>query len=131
MNALSEPILSAWIVVPMAAVTLLLLAGHLTALQTAAMPRSRRRIRTINGLLMMLVTPLIAYVFCVATTNEPKTFVLGWTAVVWLLASIIFVAVVDAMNTLRLAREERAELRGRLVALRRALDGEARRHGGT
>lgn len=120
-NSLSEPILSAWVVMPMAAVTLLLLAGHLTAMQAVQMPRSRRRIRTINGLLMMVVTPLIAYVFCIATTDEPKVFVLGWTAVVWMLAAIIFVAVLDALNTMRLARGERAALRRRIVEIRREL----------
>ena len=42
----STPLAPAWLVLPMAAVVMLLLAGHCQAIQRVPMPDSRKRIRT-------------------------------------------------------------------------------------
>lgn len=114
----SGPLVTPWLVVPMAVMTLLLLAAHLTAIQRSGMPESRRRIRTANGLLMMLVTPLAAYAFSLVTPADPRTFVLSFSIVVLLLGLILSLAVLDAINNLRLGRQARRELEVELRRLR-------------
>lgn len=118
MIGMNEPILSPWFVIPLAAATLLFLAGHLKAMQIAEMPESRRRIRTVNGLLMMFVTPLVAYLFGIVTADDERMFLLSGTAVVSLLFMIILLALLDALNTVRIARREQRELRRRLAEAR-------------
>ncbi len=50
-----------WVVLPLAGLTLLVTAAHVLALQTSDLPSRRRRLRTAAGVLMMLVTGLLAY----------------------------------------------------------------------
>ena len=110
-NPMTSTILPVWVVAPMAVVTMLLLAGHLTGLRTAAMPESRRRIRTANGVLMMFVVPLIAYLFGVATPAKPAPFVIGWTTVTAMLGMVLLLALLDMLNTARLHRAELRRIR--------------------
>ncbi len=120
----ATPLLPWWVVFPLAGVTLLVIAGHVAAIRRAAgVPSSRRRIRTVNGVLMMATVPLIAYAFGVATSADARTFTLVWMLIIGLLGIIIVVAWVDVMNTMRLhqasrraTRERLAELRGQLAA---------------
>lgn len=108
----------AWIIIPFAAVTLLVLAGHVLALGGADMPASRRRIRLANGLVMMFATPLTAYAFCIAAPEEPRVFTIVWTLVAGLLFLVVMLAGLDLLNTWRLLASERRRLRAELKAAR-------------
>lgn len=112
------PILPAWFVLPLGIATLVLIAGHLTAMQRAEMPASRKRIRTANGMVMLFTTPLIAYAFGIATSSDAQTFVLVWAGVTVLVSVILLLAVVDVFNNVRLHRQRLRRLRGE--ALREA-----------
>lgn len=104
-------ILPVWFVAPMAAVTMLILATHLTLLHQARMPESRRRIRIANGVLMLFAAPLIAYVFGVATPAKPAAFVVAWTSVAVMLLMMLLLALLDMLNTARLHRAELRRIR--------------------
>jgi len=107
----STPILPVWFVAPMAVVTMLILATHVTSVQSSDMPRSRQRIRVANGILMMFLTPLVAFVFGFATTDEPGLFVMGWTSVSAMLVMVLMLAGLDMLNTARLHRQELRRIR--------------------
>lgn len=113
MNEFAGPILPAWLTVPLAGLTLLVLAVHVLLLHRSAIEPRRRRIRIANGLLMMVTTPLIAYGFSIATPS-PQTagnFVLAWTAIPALLFIIIMLGLFDVLNTLVVHRREFKKLR--------------------
>ena len=123
MNGLSSaPILPAWLVLPAACVTLLVLAGYASSLQSGDVPPKRRRIRTANTLLMMFTTPVMAYAFGIVAPSDKRLFLLAWLAVTGLLAIIIMLAMMDATYSLRLHREHRR-------AVRQALRGSLRAAG--
>lgn len=128
---LAESIVPAWLALPLAAVLLFVLAVHLHALARSAMPASRKRIRIVNGLLMMLATPAAAYAFGVASTEDQRRFVLAWVLVGGLLLMVIFLALLDILNTSRLHLRERAELRRDLASARAALSEEMTKRQGT
>jgi hypothetical protein len=107
----NTPLLPPWIGLPVAAVVLIVIAAHLLALQNSAAPPSRKRIRTANGLLMMLVTTLLAYAFSIVTPTQPSLFVLAWLAIIGLLTIVIGVALIDVLNTYKLHREHRRDIR--------------------
>lgn len=109
----------AWLALSVGAVTLLVIAGHVLAVNLSAMPARRRRIRLTAGILMMLVTPLLAYGLGIATPSRPRMYVLVWVLVAALLFMIILLALLDVMNTLRMHREQLRALRER-IALARA-----------
>ncbi|MFO0861525.1 MAG: hypothetical protein U0570_13300 [Phycisphaerales bacterium] len=109
MNA-SVPLLPAWIVLPVATVVLMVVAVHLLVLLRSEMPASRRRIRTVNGWLMLFLVPIAACAFGIVTPQNPRTFVLVWIAVVSLLLLMVLLAVLDMANTTRLYSRERREL---------------------
>jgi len=108
MNA--SPLLPAWVVLPVAAFMLLVVAIHLMLLLKSDMPASRRRIRTLNGWLMLFLVPIGAAAFGVVSPSDPKLFVLIWTIVILMLVLLIALAVLDMVNTTRLHRRERDKL---------------------
>lgn len=136
------PILSPWIVLPMAAVTLLVTAAHVVALQMAdpPLPARRRRIRTAAGVLMMFVTTFLAYALGVLDAlpspgSDPqgsRIFLLTWLSIASLLLIVVFLAVLDlgvtareaALHRLRLRHELRQRLANDLLATRAAGAGE-------
>ena len=68
MNMLGhDPALPLWAVVPPAAVVMLLLAGHIMAIADAQIEPRRRRIRSANGILMMLTTALLAHALAIVS----------------------------------------------------------------
>ncbi len=117
----SGPLLSPWFAFPLAAFTMLVIAAHATALSNTQMPESRRTIRKINGMLMLIAVPLIAYAFSGVGSERPREYVLVWTASAALLAIIVFIALVDILNTARLHRAESRELRARIRKARAQL----------
>lgn len=114
-----------WAVAPLAAVTMLVLAVHLGTLPRVEMPESRRRLRTVNGWLMLLVVPLAAYGFGVADPSvNGRVFVMVWMMVAGLLVLVIGLAAADVINTWRLHRKEVREIREHLTEAKR-LVGES------
>lgn len=128
-------LLPAWAVVPIAAAAIVVLAAHVLAIQQSPMPPRRRRIRTANGLLMMLVSSLLAYALGVApaignpTTNPEaaRNFLVVWSAIMALLSLVIALAALDVAHTARLALTDRRRLRDEFRADVRATRSE-RRH---
>ena len=116
------PLLPLWVAVPAAVLSLLAVGGHLSALRTAEIPESRRRIRTVNGWLMAALIPVAVYAFSVVTPSERNRFVFVFAVVVALLTIVVVLAGVDAMNNLRLYRSERDELQAEIKQLRSEAD---------
>ncbi len=111
----SGPVAPAWLVVPMAILTMLVIAAHVLVLPKVEMPDSRRRIRTANGMLMLFTTPIFAYALAIANpAKDQRAFVLSWMMVAGLLVIILLVAMFDMANTFRLHRLRLRQLRGRL-----------------
>ena len=69
---------------------------------------SRKRIRIANGILMMCGVVSLAYAVGVATPDRPREFTLSWTLVLSLMAIIVGVACIDALNSLRLHASDTA-----------------------
>jgi hypothetical protein len=121
---LASAILPSWLVLPMAAVVLLVLAAHVNSLQTPEVPSSRRRIRSASGVLMMFVTALLAYAFGIVSPRvNPRMFVIAWTSISALLMMVVMLAGLDMVNTLRLHREAKRDLRQHLRDVREHADG--------
>lgn len=125
-NLPATPLAPTWLVLPLAAVTLLLLAGYISSLQSGGVPPKRRRIRTANTLLMMLATPLIAYAFGIVAPANARMFLLTWLAITGLLAIMILLAGLDALYSMRLHREQRRTVR---QAMRASMSGTGRPDG--
>lgn len=123
-----QAVLPFWLVGPLALVTMVVIAGHLTAMRSAreVIPASRYRLRTVNGAMMLTVTPLLAFAFGVIPPAEAKLFVLVWFVCVGLLSVVVCLALVDAANNVRLVLVARARLRDEQAAELSALIGEGR-----
>lgn len=104
------PLAPPWIIVPFAAIALLVLAAHVLLLQHADIAPSRRRIRIANGLVMMFATPIITFAFSFADPAEPRVFTIAWMLVSGLLLIILSLASADVINTWRLWFRERRRL---------------------
>lgn len=119
MLVLAQGMLPAWLVLPICGLVMVVLAVHVVDLQrTAAIPSTRRKLRTACGMLMLFTSALLAYALCVqpepsgsgVSGSDGRAFVLVWTAIVALLAVIVTLAAFDAVHTLILARNERRRL---------------------
>ena len=100
-----------WIGVPMGALMMLMVAGHALSLRSAKIPASRRRIRQANaGLIVVLVPLLTAGTSLINASAQPMLWVQVWIAAMLLLMAVIGFAVLDMVNTARLARSRRDEL---------------------
>lgn len=113
-------ILPAWLVLPVAGVLMLLVAWHAVALELSAEPASRKRIRVVNGWVMLIGIPVVASGFSlVDPEGRPRAFVMIWAVGIGLLLISVTLAAVDMVNTWRLAKSDREELqRGLREALR-------------
>jgi hypothetical protein len=105
----ANPYLPWWLVVPAAALVMLMVAAHVLSIQHSDVPASRRRIRTANGLLMLVVVPLFAYAVTVPHKQSPQAFALVWVAVMALIGMIIMLALLDILNNVRLQAHQRAD----------------------
>jgi len=107
------PIAPLWLVLPLAGIALIIQAGYLIALgelPKGKIPPSRKRIRTASSWLSMFAIPLSAYGFGFAASQDPRVFAIVWMVVIALIAGILMLAGLDAVNTLRLHRNEVKEL---------------------
>jgi len=119
----SSPILPPALVLPVSAIAMLVIATHILSLQRTPMPQSRRRIRTVNGVLMLFLTAILAYAISImnhaqaggtASARETREFVIVWMIVMGLLPTVLLLAVFDVMNTVRIHGEARRALRTRM-----------------
>ncbi|MFG0305121.1 MAG: hypothetical protein ACF8Q5_02765 [Phycisphaerales bacterium JB040] len=115
---MGEPIAPLWLVVPLAGIAMVTIAGYIIALREAPddrMPPLRRRIRTATAWLSLTVVPLTAHGFAIATTNELRVFLLVWLLATFLLALILILALIDlwilAVERRRLLKAQRDEVR--------------------
>lgn len=114
-----------WLVLPLAGVALLATAAHIVALREApagALPESRRRIRIATGWVIMVTIPLTAYAFGIATPSDAGVYLTVWMTVVALLGAILMLALLDAVNTMRLHRAAVRRLRAEYRRLREGDD---------
>lgn len=116
--AMGVPIAPSWLALTLGMITLVVVAGHLIALRRAEMPESRRRIRTVSGVVILMTTPLAAYAFGIVTPSEAKAFTLAWSAVMGLLGLILILALLDMANNARIYHRQRREVR---ASLRRSM----------
>jgi hypothetical protein len=122
-NPPNSPLVPTWLAVGSASVTMVALALHMNSLRSAEIPESRRRIRTVNGWLMLIAVPLLAYAFGIAAPAKTRLFVLVWAASVGLIGIIVTLAVLDMVNNWRLYHAARRRLRAS------ALGSNRREHG--
>ena len=103
--------------VPMSVLVLALLWAHLMTLgQQTEMDATRQRIRQANGVVMMLlVVMMTAGLSLLSWRANPSLWIMVWASCVVLLLTMIAMATLDAMNTARMARERREELRAWLL----------------
>ncbi len=106
----NAPLLPAWVVLPVAAFMLLVVAIHLMVLLKSEMPASRKRIRTLNGWIMLFLVPIGAAAFGVVSPGDPRLFVFIWMVVILMLVLLIGLAMLDMINTTRLHQRERDNL---------------------
>jgi hypothetical protein len=113
-----SPLVPTWLAVTAATITLVGLMIHMRLLMTADIPPSRRRIRTVNGWLMLAAIPLLAYAFGFASPSQARLFGLVWAGSVGLIGIIVMLAMLDILNNWRLHRRAARALRSDLNALR-------------
>jgi hypothetical protein len=110
-GAAEGAMLPLWITAPLAVVLMALVAGHILLMRAVEMPASRRRIRTANGAVILILLPTMAYALSVSAPDDQRGFVLTWVCVIGLLGLVIALAVLDILNSLRLAVGEAVALR--------------------
>jgi hypothetical protein len=103
------PLVTPWIAIPLAAVAMVLYAGHTLAMQRADIPQARRKVRSALNVLSMFVVAGVAYGSSVADTANRKAFVLCWLLVVGLVGVSLVLALVDVIITVKLTVRERRE----------------------
>jgi cytochrome bd-type quinol oxidase subunit 2 len=117
----TTPLLPAWLVLPMAVLTLLVLGGQFWAISTADMDAQRRRLRQATTFLMMVLTPLAAYGFAIAMPARGREYVIVWVLIAALLFMVILLALLDMLHSMRIHREQMSRVR-RQLAQERARD---------
>lgn len=115
--ATQTPLVPSWLAVSMALVLLFFLLLHMAWIQRADMPASRRRIRIVNGWLMLAAIPLLTYAFGIAIPSKARSFVLVWAASVGVIGIIVMLAVLDMLNNWRIHHRARTRLRADMDVL--------------
>jgi hypothetical protein len=118
----ASTLLPGWVVIPIAAVVLVVTARHVLSVETSGLEPLRKRLRITNGLLMMLVATLLAYALGMAPVvedakahpGEAKAFIVVWAGILGLLAIVVLLATADAIGTARVGMRARRELRADL-----------------
>lgn len=118
-------LLPAWVVLPLALIALVVVAGHWILLGKAQMPRFRKALRSANGVVMMLAIPVLAYGFGVVSPGggeaDKRQFVLTWLVASGMMVMVLVLAMVDLSQTWWEAWQARKALRRELVEARRAM----------
>lgn len=126
----AAPVAPAWVVFPIGGFTLVVVIWHLYTILRSdpdTTHPTRRRIRLANAAVMLVLVPLIAYAFGVATTDSPRLFAIAWLAVMGLLALMVLLAMMDSANTARMHVADRTALRSQFRrAAREATESTSR-----
>lgn len=117
------PLAPFWLVVPIAAVAMLVVGGHVVLIDRSDQPATRKRIRTVNGLLMMFTIPLIAAAFAFIPPTNTRLFLMTWILVVGLIVLVLGLALLDIGASMLMHRRERAELRRQIAEARAVAAG--------
>lgn len=124
---MTRGVLDPRLIVPLGLLLLLLLAIAQARNARSDAPRSRRRIRAANGWVMAAAIPVLCVGFAfINPTLAPGAFLLTWGAGVGLMLLAVLLACFDVMNTMRLNRRTRDEVRD---AYRSLADQEGRARG--
>lgn len=115
-------VLPLWVLAPPAAVMMLVLAAYIQALREADVPESRRRIRTASSLVMMVLQPLLVYLFAIGGAHQPRPFVFTAALVLGLVALLVVLAIMDAINNTKIAAAQRAKYRSEFQKMRADID---------
>jgi hypothetical protein len=88
-----------------------LIAWHWARTGRADVPSSRRRLRRVSMALMLIALPLFVAGFSFIDGDvDHQRYLINWTIAVALLGLIVFTAVLDVLNNLRLhARQQEIE----------------------
>lgn len=113
-----EPLAPMWLVAPIAILAMLVVGGHVLLIDRSDQPATRKRIRTVNGLLMMFTIPLIAAAFAFIPPTNTRLFVMSWVLVVGLIVLVLMLAILDMGASFLMHRKERAELRRQVIEAR-------------
>lgn len=100
------PLAPLWLIAPLAVLAMLAIAGHVLLLWKAHIPASRRRIRLVNGVVMLFATPIAVYAFGIVTPAQASLFQFAWLMTAGLLLIILLLAILDALNSLRVHASE-------------------------
>lgn len=117
----ADPILPPLLVFPIAALALVVTCLHLVWMQHTRMPPSRRRIRTVTGVLSLFTITLTAIGFGVITPDDARVFLLLWLTVIGLLGILVVLAAIDMANNVRIHAAERKHIRDQLTTLQHEL----------
>ena len=111
-------VLPLWVLVPPAAIMMLVLAGYIQALRESDVPESRRKIRTASSLVMIVLQPLLVYLFGIGGAHQPRPFVFTAALVLGLVALLVILAIMDAINNTKIAAQQRAKYRTEFQKMR-------------
>jgi hypothetical protein len=111
----TSPLLPAWLVLPVAVLTLLVLGGQFWTMSAAAMDGQRKRLRQATTFMLMLLTPVAAYGFGIAAPARGREYVFVWVLIAALLFIIIMLALLDMLHSLRLYRQQMSQVRAQIA----------------
>jgi hypothetical protein len=114
-----DPGVPAVIVIPVAALAMLVIAAHVVALQRSSVPPTRRRIRTACGVLMLFLAALLAHALTmgpaaphpVLAPAQTRAFLLIWLVIISLVLMVVILAAADAAYSTAVAYSTRRRLR--------------------
>ena len=126
-QASNTPVASAWLVIPPAAIMMLVMCFHIDGLLRSPHRSRRRRIRLLNGFVLLALAPLLVLGFAYVTPGTPRVFVVVWGLIFWLIGITVMFACMDSFITLR---RRRMVMRRRRRAMRDRLANELRSRAG-
>ncbi|MEM7228713.1 MAG: hypothetical protein AAF432_07855 [Planctomycetota bacterium] len=107
---LAEIHLSPSVTVPTLIVVGLMLAMYAWSLGHPAVPESRRHIRRLSVMLMIISLPVFAKGLSFVDGDvDPRGYAIAWTVAIGFIIVVVITAFVDMVNNLRLYRIERAD----------------------
>lgn len=111
MSTLAAGVAPVWAVVPMAIAAIIAVCAHLAVVGAdPTIPRSRRRLRTACGVVMLAASVELAYASAFVSPANPRAFAFAWVVATALLLCVVGLALVDMLNSFRLAGVGRRRL---------------------
>ncbi len=115
-------VLPLWVIVPPAAFMMLVLAAYIQAMRESEVPESRRKIRTASSLVMIVLQPLLVFLFGISGPHQPRRFVFTAALVLGLVSLLVVLAILDAINNSKIAAQQRAKYRADFQQMRREIE---------